>query len=244
MAEPGSLRQGWESEAENWVRWARKPGHDSYWRYHRDAFFSLVPAPGRLTLDIGCGEGRVSRDLKARGHRVIAVDASATMVRYASEADPSIEALVADAADLPFGDGLADLVISFMSLQDTDDMPAAIRETARVLTPGGCYCVAIVHPINSAGAFASQAAGAAFSIEGDYLSDHGVTERVERDGLSLTFHQRHRPLQDYARALEDSGFVIEAIREPTVDEGSVRERADRARWRRLPLFLDLRARKI
>lgn len=243
VSEPESLRDGWESEAENWVRWARRPGHDSYWRFHRDAFFSLVPAPGRLTLDIGCGEGRVSRDLKARGHRVIAVDASATMVRYAQEADPSIQTLVADAARLPLDDAVADLVISFMALQDTDDMPRAVGEAARVLAPDGEYCVAIVHPINSAGAFAGQDAGAPFVIEGDYLAPHPVTERVEREGLSLTFHQRHRPLQDYVRALEESGFVIEAIRESTVDEASVEARSARARWRRVPLFLDLRARK-
>ena len=32
----------WEAEAENWIRWARTPGHDAYWRY-REAFFALVP---------------------------------------------------------------------------------------------------------------------------------------------------------------------------------------------------------
>jgi SAM-dependent methyltransferase len=243
MPEPESLREGWEAEAENWVRWARRPGHDSYWRYHREAFFSLVPPPGRLTLDVGCGEGRVARDLKARGHRVIAVDASPTMVRYASEAEPSIDVLVADAARLPFADLSADLVISFMSLQDTDDMQGAVREASRVLAPDGAYCVAIVHPLNSAGAFASPDGDAPFVISGDYLAPHPVTDRVERDGLSLTFHQRHRPMREYAFALEESGFVIEALRESTVDEGSVRERANRERWRRVPLFLDLRARK-
>src|ERR1700733_13937536 len=53
----------WDREAENWVRWARTPGYDAYWRY-RDAFFEqMVPAPGRRTVEIGCGEGRVARDL-------------------------------------------------------------------------------------------------------------------------------------------------------------------------------------
>lgn len=53
------LREAWESEAANWVAWARKPGHDSYWTFHRDAFLELLPAPRGLTLDIGCGEGRL-----------------------------------------------------------------------------------------------------------------------------------------------------------------------------------------
>jgi 2-polyprenyl-3-methyl-5-hydroxy-6-metoxy-1,4-benzoquinol methylase len=52
----------------------------SYERFHRDRFLELVPQPGRLTLDIGCGEGRLSRDLNAHGHTVIRVDGSPTMV--------------------------------------------------------------------------------------------------------------------------------------------------------------------
>ena len=43
----------WEREAENWVRWARTPMHDSYW-YYRDAFFEkIVPPAGRRTIDVG-----------------------------------------------------------------------------------------------------------------------------------------------------------------------------------------------
>jgi hypothetical protein len=39
------LREAWERNAADWVRWARKPGHDSYWRFHRDRFLDLVPLP-------------------------------------------------------------------------------------------------------------------------------------------------------------------------------------------------------
>lgn len=78
---------GFESIAEDWVKWARTPAHDSYWQF-RDRFFEeIVPEPGRRTLEIGCGEGRVARDLKQRGITVFAVDASATLIGYAQEAD-------------------------------------------------------------------------------------------------------------------------------------------------------------
>ncbi|MCC6557719.1 MAG: methyltransferase domain-containing protein [Polyangiaceae bacterium] len=81
-----SLRDLWEAEAPAFATWARAPGHDSYVRFHRDQFLPFLPEPGRRTLDIGCGEGRVSRDLKALGHTVEGVDASATMVALAREA--------------------------------------------------------------------------------------------------------------------------------------------------------------
>ena len=63
--EPGDLREAWETHAQDAIAWFRAPDHDSYWRFHRDQFLELLPAPGRRTLDIGCGEGRLSRDLKA-----------------------------------------------------------------------------------------------------------------------------------------------------------------------------------
>jgi len=67
------LSVGWEAEARQWIQWARTPGHDSYWRFHRDQFLRLLPPPGRQTLDIGCGEGRLARDLKELGHRIVGI---------------------------------------------------------------------------------------------------------------------------------------------------------------------------
>src|SRR5918911_5750761 len=110
---PGVTR-AWEEHAEAWARWARTPGHDSYWRFHRDRFLALVPPPGRLTLDVGCGEGRLARDLRALGHRVVAVDAAPSMVRLARAADPEGDYRVTSAASLPLEDECADLVLAFM----------------------------------------------------------------------------------------------------------------------------------
>src|SRR4029077_8269883 len=128
--------------------------------------------------DIGCGEGRVARDLKALGHNVVAVDVSPTMVAFAKAADPSMKVLVADAARLPFDDGAADLAIAFMSLQDVDDMPGAIREAGRILERGGVFCLAIVHPINSAGRFESFDPDARFVIDGSYCDGHRYQDSI------------------------------------------------------------------
>jgi SAM-dependent methyltransferase len=234
------LQEAWEEQAGNWVRWARQPGHDSYWRFHRDAFLSLLPPPGRLTLDVGCGEGRLARDLKARGHQVMAIDASPTLVAHARAADPSMDVRLGDAARLPLPDQAADLVLAFMSLHDMDDMVGAVREAFRVLGPEGRFCLAVVHPLNSAGKFSSEAADAPFTIAGDYLAPHPYTDAIERDGLPMTFHSQHWPLERYFSALENSGFLVEALREVTVDQGAIRNPRD-PRWLRIPLFLHVRA---
>jgi SAM-dependent methyltransferase len=227
------LRDAWDRNAADWVRWARKPGHDSYWRFHRDRFLDLVPAPGRLTLDVGCGEGRVSRDLGRLGHEVVSVDVSPTMVAAAREADPDGEYVVADAADLPFPAGHADLAVAFMSLMDVDDMARSVRELARVLEPGGRLALAVVHPINSAHELERDHPEDRLVLTENYFDRRRYSDTIERDDVRMTFESRHWTLEDYFDALLGAGFRIEALREIGDPE--------HPRWSRYPLFLHLLA---
>jgi SAM-dependent methyltransferase len=235
-----SLREAWEEHAAAFIAWAREPGHDSYWRFHRDAFLALVPEPGRRTLDLGCGEGRLSRDLKALGHDVVGIDVSPTMLAAGREADPSIETHLADAAELPFADGAFDCVVAFMSLQDVDDYEGALRESARVLEPGGRLCVAVLHPINSAGRFESDDPASRFVIEGSYLDSFRYVFEAERGGLEMTFVSDHRPLQAYTEALAKAGLLIERLCEPAVPGSAIDDPRWR-QWQRVPMFLHARA---
>jgi ubiquinone/menaquinone biosynthesis C-methylase UbiE len=234
------LSDFWEQQAERWVRWAREPGHDSYWRFHRDRFLDLLPAPGRLTVDVGCGEGRLARDLRSLGHTVLAVDRSPTMIRAAEEADSELDVREADAVSLPLENGAADLVISFMSLMNTDDLGAAVNEAARVLGPGGRYCVAITHSLNTGGAFESEDPDARFVIDGSYFERTTKEVLIERNGLEMTFLDAHRPLEDYFRALEEAEFLVERVRE-IPDSSDPPSWPSVLRWRRVPLFLHVRA---
>jgi ubiquinone/menaquinone biosynthesis C-methylase UbiE len=239
-SEFGDLRSAWEESAPAVIEWFRAPGHDSYWQYHRDQFLELLPPPGRLTLDVGCGEGRLARHLKALGHSVVALDGAPSMVEAAREADPEIETLLGDAADLPFPDRHADLVVAFMCLQDVDDAAGAIREAARVLEPGGRLCLAVVHPIGSAGRFDGNEPDSPFVIRGSYLAPFRYRDLMTRDGHSVTFESEHRPIEWYFGALEAAGFLVERLRETPVPESALTEERQR-RWQRLPLFLHVRA---
>jgi SAM-dependent methyltransferase len=228
-----TLRDAWEAEAANWVEWARRVGHDSYGKFHRDAFLELLPPPGRRTLDVGCGEGRLARDLKALGHRVVAVDASPSMVSYAREADPEGEYELASGSELPFADGFVDLVIAFMSLQDMDDADGAVREAWRVLEPGGRFCLALVHPINSGGTFETDEEDSPFVLRESYFERRRYVDRIEKDGLGMTFTSDHRSLEGWLRPVSEAGFLVERVREiPGTRQ---------ARWQRIPLFLHVRA---
>lgn len=229
------LAEGWDSHAADWIAWTRS-GRDSY-ASHRETFLPLIPNPGRLTVDVGSGEGRVSRDLQARGHRVLAIDRSLEVIRSAAThpADP-VPAVVGDATALPLADDCADCAVAFMCLHDIDDMPAAIREIGRILTIGGHLVMAIVHPIKSAGHFPGDKEDATrpFVIDESYTQPKQYVTTRARDGRTMTYHGAHRPLQAYTDALAEAGFVINRLREPTsTDPGD--------KWHRIPLFLHIDA---
>jgi SAM-dependent methyltransferase len=202
----------WEEQACNWIAWTRAPGLDSYWRYRRD-LFGFLPAPGRATLDLGCGEGRLTRDLAEHGHRAVGVDVSATLIEAAREAHPGGDYQIADAAHTPFADGSFDLVIAYNSLMDIEDMPGAVREAARLLEPGGRLVVSILHPANS-GRTTGEGDETGFVVDRRYFEHRRTREHDERDGISMVFASYRRPLGAYTAALEQAGLLIEAVREP------------------------------
>jgi SAM-dependent methyltransferase len=234
MAQP--LREHWEAEAEAWARWVRTPGHDEWhWRLNWPAFLELLPAPGRLTLDLGCGEGRGGVALRERGHRVIGVDAAPTMVRLARETGAYEELHLADAAALSLDDGAVDLVVAYMALHDIDDLSGALREAARVLEPGGRLCAAIVHP------FASAHLGSETQMP--YFEPSPYTDVVERGGLEMAFHGIHRPLEDYMAALLDAGLTLERLREPAPTAEHIAACPGLAKASGRPAFLHFLARR-
>lgn len=86
-------------------------------------------------LDIGCGNAQMLRKLRADGHRVRGIDASAALV--AAHADVPLQQGLAEA--LPLADACADIVLSQDALDQVDDPALSLLESARVLRPDGLF---------------------------------------------------------------------------------------------------------
>ena len=82
MSAPSTDRQHWSRFAREWIAWARTPNHDAFWAY-RDSLLEFVGRGNGDALDVGCGEGRVSRELKALGYKVTACDPTAEFIEAA-----------------------------------------------------------------------------------------------------------------------------------------------------------------
>lgn len=226
----------WDQETENWLRWARTAGFDAYW-YYRDAFFdSVLPPPGGRTLEVGCGEGRVARDLVERGHQVTALDSAGDLVRHARDSDAASSYLLAEGGRLPIRSGCFDLVVAYNVLQVVADMRGTVQECARALRHGGHLCFCVAHPVTDMGRWVDDTGPPRFTVRSPYFESTRVEDTVEHDGLRMTFRGWTYTLEDYALALNDAGFAIELIREPTPTSDSRYQR-----WSELPLFMNVRA---
>jgi SAM-dependent methyltransferase len=90
---------------------------------------------GDRVLDVACGSGLAIELGRLRGALCSGIDASARLVAVARFRNPDADIRVGDMHDLPWADGLFDVVTSFRGIWGTT--PAAVGEIHRVLRPGG-----------------------------------------------------------------------------------------------------------
>jgi len=96
----------------------------------------LVPKPGERILDVGCGDGALTKAVADLGVCVIGVDASLDQIAAAQAL--GLEVHVMDATALTF-DAVFDGVMSNAALHWVTDQDAAIQGIARALKPGGRF---------------------------------------------------------------------------------------------------------
>ncbi len=196
-------------------------------------------------LDVGCGEGQITRLALAKcgASLAVGVDPTRSQVVEAQRREGGALYARSFAAPLPFASGSFDAVVACLVFEHVDDAHAAIGEVARVLAPGGRFCFFLNHPL-------LQTPGSGWVIDvdldeqywriGPYLvEDHSVEEI--HPGVHLPFV--HRPLSAYVNALIDAGLVLGRMLEPAPPPGFLavadeyRDAAD------IPRLLYLRADK-
>lgn len=237
-------RDHWTRVADEWIAWARTPGHDAFWAYRAALAHFVGPGDG-FALDVGCGEGRISRLLRELGWDVVATDAVEPLVRAAADARSASAHAVAAADALPFTDGRFDLVMAYNMLMDVEDLPGTMREIARVLRPGGQLVLSIVHPFRDRGTVEGTGPDAPFVLRGRYFGRQRFEGVEERRGLRMHFAGWSQPLEAYAAAIEAAGLAVTSMREPVPAPFDDPSRPDAfSSWRRVPLFLWMKARPL
>jgi len=101
------------------------------------AVLALLP-PGGQILDLGCGTGRLSRQLVARNYKVILLDSSDAMLARAVPA-VGAPAILADAFALPFAPSAFDAVVALRLAFHFTDLAGLLASVSHALRPGGRF---------------------------------------------------------------------------------------------------------
>ncbi|TAM92483.1 MAG: demethylmenaquinone methyltransferase [Jatrophihabitans sp.] len=112
-------------------------GLDRRWR--RRARQCLELEPGQRVLDLAAGTAVSTAELARSGARPVGCDFSLGMLRAGrgNRARRGLALVAGDATRLPFRDAAFDAVTISFGLRNVVDVPAALREMARVTRPGG-----------------------------------------------------------------------------------------------------------
>src|SRR5215217_6114829 len=96
----------------------------------------LDPQPGERILDVGCGEGTLTKRIIERRATVLGIDNSLEMI--AAACANGIDAVLMDAADMPFAAEF-DAAFSNATLHWVLEKEQAARAFFRALRPGGRF---------------------------------------------------------------------------------------------------------
>lgn len=94
--------------------------------------------PGFRVCDIGCGRGDNLRRLVRYGGRPIGIEPSLSRARQANTIAPAVTAV---GEHVPLADGAFDMVYISHVLHHARDVDAVLRESHRLLAPGGMLFV-------------------------------------------------------------------------------------------------------
>jgi malonyl-CoA O-methyltransferase len=94
-------------------------------------------------LDVGAGDGALTRTLGSAGVRVVSLDAAWGMVRLGRMQGGGRSWVQADACALPFVGSNFDILVSSSAYQWVNDLEGAFTEARRVLKPGGRIMIAM-----------------------------------------------------------------------------------------------------
>jgi SAM-dependent methyltransferase len=186
----------------------------------------LGPGDG-LCLDLGCGTGHYLDVIRHSGRTVVGLDRSADQLRIARDRGRNL--VQADAMALPFADRVFTTVAALWISTDVDDLAAVLKETARVVTPGGLVVLYGVHPcFNGPGIQQRDDGGIlvhpVYRVAGWHHDAPWFGQNIRR-----RVGMRHVPLADLFNAFLNAGLSIDHVAEPG-DEP-------------VPLILAIRARR-
>jgi SAM-dependent methyltransferase len=129
-----------------------------------------VDLDGAVVADVGGGPGFTAEALRERGATAFTVDPERG--ELALHGRTPVDAVVGDGLALPFGDGTLDVCCSLNAIEHVPDPWAFLRETVRVVRPGGLVFIGVTNWLSPWGGHETS--------PWHYLGGRRAAERYER----------------------------------------------------------------
>ena len=231
----------WETHA-SWWQEGFTEGADPEYEEQILPLAAAHLAGATRVLDVGCGEGQVSRLAAGIGaERVVGVDPTWAQLTVARDRGGSPVYGQADAAALPFADASFDAVVACLVFEHIDAVDEALAEVGRVLNKGRRFLFFLNHPLlqtPGSGWIDDRILEEQYWRIGPYLVEDRSLEEVEKDVL-IPFV--HRPLSRYVNAMAAAGLFIERMEEPAPPPGFLERAEEYREAATIPRLLFLRA---
>src|SRR3989338_3563719 len=169
---------------------------------------------GKRILDYGCGSGKFSRKMRDLGALVTAVDVSANAIKRARQRDKTnIDYRVVENDDLSLL-GLIDEAVAtfvFCTMQQDNQIRNITQQIYEKLNPEGYLTILEPHPEALGYEFVSMRRERPKEVKS------GTPIKVQLTGMDTPFYDYWRSIDDYVRILDETGFKVEATKEPIVE---------------------------
>ncbi|MBC8500869.1 MAG: class I SAM-dependent methyltransferase [Nanoarchaeota archaeon] len=165
-------------------------------RLRTNIFLSMFVNKG-LTLDAGCGEGAVCRELSKRGYKMVGIDINREGLEYAKDAAKKINTkpvfICGNIEKIPFPENKFDQVVSLDVLEHVNNHMKAIKEIRRVLKKGGTFIASMPTPY--------------------YLTKSLLGINFENELKAIGHLRAGYIYKDFKKILEQNGFKVVAHKE-------------------------------
>ena len=199
---------------------------------------------GRRVLDLGCGDAAFGRLVLAHGGSAyMGVEGSRKMAAAAREmlagANGEVRHCAIEHWDAPAA--AFDLAVARLSLHYLADLGPVFARIYHALADGGRLVFSVEHPVITS----CSRGWPAGTLRQDWVvDDYFATGLRESAWMGGTVRKYHRTVEDYFRALQDAGFVVEQLRESCPQREQFVDEHTYERRRRIPLFLFLAGCKV
>lgn len=150
----GKILSAWQHNAAPWTLAVRNHEIASRRLVTNNAIIQAVlAAQPKTALDVGCGEGWLTRALAQRGVVTLGIDAIPLLIEAARMAAPDGDYLVTTYAELTTQvTERVDAIVANFSLLGEESTEAVIQAVPGLLQPGGRFVVQTLHPVIACGA--------------------------------------------------------------------------------------------